>query len=82
VEPETLSFAFDVIGRGTRVGGCKLEIVRMATRLRCHACGAERGGELLDPCVCGLPGGEVLAGRELRVDTIDVEDDVPAGDQG
>jgi hydrogenase nickel incorporation protein HypA/HybF len=82
VEPETLSFAFDVIGRGTRVAGCKLEIVRIATRLRCLTCGAERGGELLDPCGCGLPGGEVLAGRELRVDTIDVEDDVVAGDQG
>ena len=47
VEPETLSFAFEVASRGTRVEGCPLEIVRVPTRLRCRACGAERGGELL-----------------------------------
>ena len=82
VEQETLSFAFGVVCRGTRAEGCKLEIVPMPTRLRCRGCGVERGGELLDPCVCGLPGGEMLAGRELRVDTIDVEEAVasPAGD--
>jgi hydrogenase nickel incorporation protein HypA/HybF len=84
VEQETLSFAFGVVCRGSMAEGCKLEIVRVPTRLRCRACGVERGGELLDPCGCGLPGGEVLAGRELRVDTIDVEDDAacPAGDSG
>jgi hydrogenase nickel incorporation protein HypA/HybF len=83
VEPETLSFAFEVASRGTRVEGCPLEIVRVPTRLRCRACGAERGGELLDPCVCGMPGGEVLAGRELRLATIDIDEDAapPAGDQ-
>jgi len=74
VDAETLSFAFDVVSRGTRVEGCSLQIVRVPTRLRCRACGAERGGDLLDPCACGIPGGEVLAGRELRLDTIDVED--------
>ena len=85
VEQETLSFAFGVVSRGTRVEGCPLEIVRVPTRLRCRACGAERGGDLLDSCVCGLPGGDVLAGRELRVDTIDVEDKpaaLPAGERG
>jgi hydrogenase nickel incorporation protein HypA/HybF len=74
IEAETLTFAFDVVSRGTRAEGCALQIVRIPTRLRCRACGAERSGELLDPCACGLPGGEVLGGRELRVDTIDVED--------
>ena len=58
VEPETLSFAFAVVSRGTRVEGCPLEIVRVPTRLRCRTCGAERGGDLLEPCVCGMPGGE------------------------
>jgi hydrogenase nickel incorporation protein HypA/HybF len=83
VEPETLSFAFGVVSRGTRVEGCPLEIVRVPTRLRCRTCGAERGGDLLDPCVCGVPGGEVLAGRELRLSTIDIdEESVPSiGDQ-
>ena len=74
IEAETLSFAFDVVSRGTRVEGCALQIVRVPTRLRCRGCGVERGGDLLDLCACGLPGGEVLAGREMRVDTIDIED--------
>jgi hydrogenase nickel incorporation protein HypA/HybF len=83
VEPETLSFAFDVVSRGTRVEGCPLQVVRVPTRLRCRTCGAERGGDLLDPCVCGVAGGEVLAGRELRLDTIDLDEDKapPAGEQ-
>ena len=83
VEPETLSFAFAVVSRGTRVEGCPLEIVRVPTRLRCRACGAERGGDLLEPCVCGMPGGEVLAGRELRLASIDIDEEAarPAGDQ-
>jgi hydrogenase nickel incorporation protein HypA/HybF len=76
LEAETLRFAFDVVSRGTGVEGCALQIVRVPNRLRCRGCGAERGGDLLDPCVCGLPGGEVLEGREMRVDTIDIEDAV------
>jgi len=78
VDAETLSFAFGVISRGTRVDGCPLEIVRVPTRLRCRACGAERGGDLLEACACGLPGGEVLAGRELRLESIDLEEEEAA----
>ncbi len=76
VDSETLSFAFSVVSRGTRAEGCSLQIVRVPNRLRCRGCGAERSGGLLDLCACGLPGGEVLEGRELRVDTIDIEDAV------
>jgi hydrogenase nickel incorporation protein HypA/HybF len=75
VDAETLSFAFGVVSRGTRVEKCQLEIVRVPTRLRCRTCGLERGGDLLEPCVCGMPGGEVLAGRELRLDTIDIDEE-------
>jgi hydrogenase nickel incorporation protein HypA/HybF len=74
VEPETLTFAFDIAARDTCAEGCRLEIVRVPARLRCRACSAEHGGELLDPCpVCHTPGSEVLEGRELRLDSIDLE---------
>ena len=84
VDAETLSFAFGVVSRGTRAEKCQLEIVRVPTRLRCRTCGAERGGDMLEACACGTPGGEVLAGRELRLLTIDIDEEValPAGDQG
>ena len=75
VDPETLDFAFGVATRGTLAEGCRLEIVRIAARLRCGSCRSEHERDLLEPCpVCGTVGGEVLAGRELRLDTIDLEE--------
>ena len=75
VDPETLTFAFAVATRGTAAEGCRLEIVQVPARLRCHSCKAEHEREFLEPCpTCNAVGGEVLAGRELRLDTIDLED--------
>jgi hydrogenase nickel incorporation protein HypA/HybF len=75
VDPETLDFAFGIATRGTLAQGCRLEIVRIPARLRCSSCRSEHERELLEPCpVCGAVGGEVLAGRELRLDTIDLEE--------
>jgi hydrogenase nickel incorporation protein HypA/HybF len=75
VDPETLAFAFDVASRSTPAAGCKLDIVRVPARLRCRSCRFEREGELLAPCPgCGALGGEILAGRELRLDAIDIEE--------
>jgi hydrogenase nickel incorporation protein HypA/HybF len=82
VDADTLTFAFDIVSRDTPAAGCKLDIVKVPLRLRCRACdrAAERG--LGDPCpACGAPGGEVLAGRELRIETIDIDDE-PGGSGG
>ena len=78
VEPETLKFAFEVVSRETSAAGCLLEIVPVPLRLRCKQCSAETGGPLFEPCAaCGTLGFEVLEGRELRLDTVDV--DAPEG---
>ena len=75
VEVESLRFAFEVCIRGTHTEGCVLEVVSVPLRLRCRQCGVERGGELLEPCpACGTLGSEVLEGRELRVDSVELED--------
>jgi hydrogenase nickel incorporation protein HypA/HybF len=74
VEPETLRFAFEVVSRDTPAEGCRLEIVSVPLRLRCQHCAAEKGGPLFEPCTaCGTLGFEVLEGRELRLDTVDVD---------
>ena len=74
-EPETLRFAFDIAARGTGAEGCGLQIVRVPAKLRCRECGGEHEGELLEPCpVCRSIGFEVLQGRELRMESIDVEE--------
>ena len=75
VDPQTLSFAFEVACRGTLAQGCLLEVQRVALRVRCRGCGAEgERGDPLEPCgACGTAGGEVLAGREIRLTTLDVD---------
>jgi hydrogenase nickel incorporation protein HypA/HybF len=75
VEPETLRFAFEIVCRETPAEGSTLEIVPVPARLRCVACRGEHEGELLDQCpACGNVGFEVLAGRELQVEAIDVDE--------
>lgn len=79
-EAETLRFAFDVAARGTAADGCVLEVVRVPARLRCPSCRGEHEGELLEPCpVCGSVGFEVLQGRELRLESVDLEPEPGAG---
>ena len=79
-EPESLRFAFEVGSRGTLAEGCKLEIVRVPARLKCRSCGGEYEGEMLDPCpVCQAQGCEVLQGRELRLESVDIDDQTAAG---
>jgi hydrogenase nickel incorporation protein HypA/HybF len=78
VDSETLEFAFGVVTRGTAAEGCRLEIVAVRTRLSCRSCGLSVERDLLEPCqACGTVGGEVLAGRELRVDAIDLDEGPP-----
>jgi hydrogenase nickel incorporation protein HypA/HybF len=74
VDSETLVYAFEIAARGTTADGCRVDITRVPSHLRC-ACGDEHDRDLLDPCPsCGAPGGEVVRGRELSVESIDVDD--------
>jgi hydrogenase nickel incorporation protein HypA/HybF len=82
-EPETLRFAFEIASRGTRAEGCDLEVVRVPARLKCSSCSGEHEGELLEPCpVCQAMGFEVLQGRELRLESIDIEEREEATGRG
>jgi len=74
-EPETLRFAFEIAARGTPAEGCALDVVRVPAKLKCRTCSAEHEGELLEPCPnCRSMGFEVLQGRELRIESIDLEE--------
>ena len=75
VDPETLTFAFEVACRGTRLEGCQLAIERLPTRIRCPACGWEGSAtpeEYACPS-CSHFGFTVLQGRELQLDSMDCE---------
>jgi hydrogenase nickel incorporation protein HypA/HybF len=75
VVPEMLSTGLAVASHGTRAEGAEVELVEVAGRARCQACGLEFAApDVLMVCPgCGQFGGEVLAGSELRVTEIEGE---------
>jgi hydrogenase nickel incorporation protein HypA/HybF len=81
VVPEALEFAFSLVTQGTEVEGAALELDHVPVRLRCAACGLEGAG-LAFPLTCGGCGSnhvDVVAGEELLVDALELDEPVPAG---
>jgi hydrogenase nickel incorporation protein HypA/HybF len=77
VDPETLSFAFEVACRGTLLEGCELCITRVPLAVSCPACGWQGPGTVGERrCPsCGGEGFTVVAGRELQLEAIDIDDE-------
>lgn len=75
VEPDAMRFCFDVVARGTSLEGAALDIVTVAGRGRCLACGHEI--EVLErPALCPDCGGvrvEVTSGTGMRLTELEVE---------
>jgi hydrogenase nickel incorporation protein HypA/HybF len=91
--PGSLRFYFEVVARETGCAAARLELEPVAALLRCAECGrewdpdpqplSEHEGALPPlPCfrcpACGAPG-EELAGDELEVSWIEVEEPAAAG---
>ncbi len=77
VVPAALEFAFELVAEGTPVEGARLELEQVPARGRCRGCGAET---VMDgfPLACGRCGGldvEVVAGEELQVSALEVEEE-------
>jgi hydrogenase nickel incorporation protein HypA/HybF len=78
VVPSALTFAFELLTQGTRLEGAELVLEEIPARGRCRACGAETTMEWF-PLQCGRCGGldvELVAGEELLVDALELDDDV------
>jgi hydrogenase nickel incorporation protein HypA/HybF len=78
VVPDALTFAFELITEGTRLEGAELAIEEVPARGSCRGCGAETTMTWF-PLQCGQCGGldvELMAGEELLVDALELEDDV------
>ena len=75
VIPDSLAFYFEIVSRDTLVEGARLEQVGVPVRMRCEACAHEWEPELMFRCPECSGVGEVLAGNELEVDSIEVEED-------
>jgi hydrogenase nickel incorporation protein HypA/HybF len=76
VEPEALSFGIEALSKGTPLEGLSLTIERPRRRLRCTSCAAEfePEGFAVSCPVCQQAASECIAGGELDVTFIELED--------
>ncbi len=74
VELESLAFCWSALAKGTIAEGADLAVTRVPLRGRCGACGRERAVERYN-FICPDCGGtlEIISGRELRVDYLEME---------
>ncbi len=78
VVPDSLQFAFALVVQGTALDGAELAITHVPAAGRCRECGAESMMESF-PLSCGACGSfdvEVLAGEELLVEGLELEEDL------
>ena len=76
VVPDALALAFDVAATGTSVAGAKLNIESVPVRVACGHCGSESEQNEF-PLICESCGSldvEVVAGEELLVESLELED--------
>ena len=72
VVPDSVRHYFDIMKAGTVAADAVLEFRRVPLVLRCPKCGREFS-DLEDICSCNA-GAEVLSGREMTVESIEIED--------
>ncbi|MBI5483572.1 MAG: hydrogenase maturation nickel metallochaperone HypA [Deltaproteobacteria bacterium] len=76
VVPEAIEFCFEACSRDTLLEGAQLVIIRTPGRGMCQECGSETPlTELFGACRhCGSGQVIIMAGEEMRVREIEVED--------
>jgi hydrogenase nickel incorporation protein HypA/HybF len=73
VVADSVRFCFDVICTGTILEGARLDISEPPGRAHCHDCDAEfEVDDMILLCPCGSADVEVLAGRQLRIKSVEV----------
>lgn len=72
---EALEFAFEALTEDTIMEGAELEITYVTPRSLCHACGTEFEHDRfhLGCTNCGSIDTELIAGKELYIDSIEVD---------
>ncbi len=72
---QAIVFCFDVVAQGTAIEGAALSIHEVEGRANCRACGAEFATPtLFTPCGCGSRDLVRLAGEELKIKTMELEE--------
>jgi hydrogenase nickel incorporation protein HypA/HybF len=75
VVEESIRFCFEVMSKDTPAEGARICVKKVAAAIRCPGCFRTYGLEMEGLCpACGKRGGEVTAGREFYLESIEVED--------
>lgn len=77
VVPDSLDFAFGLVTQGTALDGTQLVVTHVPAAGRCRECGTESVMEGFPLC-CARCGGldvDVLAGEELLVDALELDEE-------
>jgi hydrogenase nickel incorporation protein HypA/HybF len=76
VEPESLRFAVGALCEGTAAARCRIVIEPVEPAFACSTCGVPYAADdRFSPCPrCGGPGGDLVAGDEMTLSEIDVEE--------
>ena len=73
VVPDSMQFCFELATEGTVADGARLDIDVEPGTARCRSCGADFTlPDLIPLCPCGSADVEILAGRELRILSMEV----------
>jgi len=72
---DSMRFAFEVVSKGTVAEGAELVIDTVPLTARCKGCGREFHveGYAFTCAHCGCPDIEIVSGRELMVEEIELE---------
>jgi hydrogenase nickel incorporation protein HypA/HybF len=84
VVPSALEFAFTLLTDGTELEGAELVLEEIPARVRCRACGAASTIEWF-PLQCASCRGldvELVAGEELLVDALELDDEGVLASEG
>jgi hydrogenase nickel incorporation protein HypA/HybF len=75
IDPELLSFAFSVAGKGTVAEDAELSVIELPVVFKCNVCGERTTGEsMIFVCLnCGSTNVDLLSGMELTIEYIEVE---------
>jgi hydrogenase nickel incorporation protein HypA/HybF len=77
IMPDAIAFCFPVVAEGTALAGAALAINLIDGRAKCRECDAEFSAQsLFTPCPCGSRAVIRLAGEELLVKTMELEETV------
>ncbi len=83
VHEDALRYSFDLVSEGTPLAGASLAVIEVPVRIWCPDCRSEvelPGIQRFACPACGHLSGDIRAGRELDIESIQIESDQIAAD--